>query len=177
MNNRKVFLYISMSLDGYLAGPDDDLSWLNAFQVTGEDYGYAEFTSGIDTYIVGRKTYQVVLNMIDSFPQAEQYDCYVLTRQDREPENGVTFYNGDLEELVSGLKARPGKGIYCDGGAEIVRLFINHHLIDEYMIFVMPVILGGGKKLFAGGTPSEELELIDTVTYDSGVVRLHYRRK
>jgi len=51
---RKVVLYISMSLDGFIATKDDDLSWLSIVEKEGEDYGYAEFTKEVDTYIVGR---------------------------------------------------------------------------------------------------------------------------
>ena len=177
MSTRKVILYISMSLDGYLAGPNDDLSFLNAVMMEGEDYGYGEFTSGVDTYIVGRKTYEVVMGMINDFPQAQQYNCYILTRTAREPENGVTFYSSDLEALISRLKSEPGKNIYCDGGAEIVRLFMEKHLIDEYIISIIPTILGDGKKLFMGGTPPENIELVGSKSFDSGLVQVHYRKK
>ncbi|MEL6593229.1 MAG: dihydrofolate reductase, partial [Bacteroidota bacterium] len=75
MHNREVILYISMSLDGFIAGENDDLSFLDAMQKEGEDYGYAAFTKNVDTYIVGRKTYSKVISMINHFPQAEMYDC------------------------------------------------------------------------------------------------------
>jgi len=62
-NNRKVVLYISMSLDGFLATKDDDLSWLDMVEKEGEDYGYFTFNETVDTYIVGRQTYDVVLKL------------------------------------------------------------------------------------------------------------------
>lgn len=178
MNNRKLVLYISMSLDGYLATKDDDLSWLSCVEVKGEDYGYAEFTKDVDTYIVGRQTYEVVLNLTGGqFPQGQQYNCYVITRQEREPENGVTFYNGDLEDLVKKLKQEEGGKIYCDGGGQIVKLLMEKDLIDEYIISVIPTILGDGKRLFIGGTPPLALEAEEVKQYESGLIQLRYKRK
>ena len=82
MIKRKVILYISMSLDGYIATADDDLSWLSIVEAEGEDYGYADFNATVDTYIVGRKTYEKVLSLTGGeFPQAGQLDCYVITRK------------------------------------------------------------------------------------------------
>ena len=174
MNNRKLILYISMSLDGYLAGPNDDLSFLDSFMIEGEDYGYNDFTSSIDTYIVGKRTYDVVMGLIGKFPQADQYDCYVITRQKIERSDNVTFYNGDLTELIAKIREKDGKNIYCDGGAQIVRLLLKKELIDEMIISVMPVMLGGGTRLFLDGSIPAKLELKGTKEYSAGVVQLRY---
>jgi len=178
MSNRKVILYISMSLDGFIARGDDDISWLSVVEKEGEDYGYADFSKTIDTYIVGRKTYDKVLQLTGGiFPQAEMYDCYILTRQARESENGVNFYNGDLEELIARLIRGEGKNIYCDGGGEIVKLFMEKNLIDEYIISVIPIILGDGKRLFQGGTPEIGLIAHPAASFDTGLVQLRYAKK
>ena len=175
METRKVILYISMSVDWFIATNDDDLSWLEVVQAEGEDYGYEAFNQTVDTYILGRKTYEVVLQLTGgTFPQAERHTCYIITRQEREPENGVTFYSGDLAELITQLKKEPGKNIYCDGGAEIVRLLMQQNLIDEYIISVIPVMLGKGKRLFLGETPFQNLKALPSKHYKSGLVQLHY---
>ena len=167
-----------MSLDGYLATKDDDLSWLSVVEKEGEDYGYTAFTEGVDTYIVGRKTYDVVLNLTNGdFPQAKQYDCYVITRQDIEAKGGITFYNGDIETLIANLKSKKGKNIYCDGGGQIVKLLMDKNLIDEYIISIIPTILGDGKKLFLGGIDSIPLKAVSSKVYDSGLVQLRYVRQ
>jgi dihydrofolate reductase len=166
-----------MSLDGFLATKDDDLSWLSVIEKEGIDYGYADFTKSVDTYIVGRSTYDVVLNLTGGeFPQAEQYKCYVITRQERKSENGVTFYNGDIETLVQNIKKEEGGNIYCDGGGQIVKLLMEKNLIDEYIISVIPIILGDGKRLFIGGVPKINIKALPTKTYETGVVQLHYVR-
>lgn len=164
-----------MSLDGFIATKDDDLSWLSLIEKAGEDYGYKEFMDTVDTYIVGRKTYDVVLKLTGGvFPQAEKLKCYVVTRQMKEPENGVIFYNGDLEELILSLKNKEGKDIYCDGGAEIIKLLLEKNLIDEFTISIIPIILGDGKRLFIGNTPQLKLKALPPKHFDTGLIQLKY---
>ncbi len=175
---RKLILYISMSVDGYIATKDNDLSWLSVVEKEGEDYGYHAFNEMVDTYIVGRKTYEIVLGLSGGiFPPADQHNCYVITRQARENENAVTFYNGKIEDLIARLKSENGKHIYCDGGAEIVKLLMDKDLIDEYIISVIPILLGDGIRLFKGGSPMLGLEALPSKQFDSGLVQLHYVRK
>ena len=177
MNNRKLILYISMSVDGYLATEDDGLDWLSLVDREGEDYSYFSFVESVDTYIVGRKTYEVVMKLTNGvFAQADQFKCFVITSQKREDENGVTFYNGDLEELILKLKKENGKNIYCDGGAQVVKTLMDKNLIDEYIISVIPTLLGSGKRLFVGGTPPINLKPLPSKYYESGLVQLHYEK-
>lgn len=176
MENRKVILYISMSLDGFIATQDDDLSFLSVVEQEGEDYGYQEFVKTIDTYIVGRKTYTKIVEIVGHFPQAKEYDCYVITRQAIKVQDGVTFFNGNIRELIENLRSKPGKNIYCDGGGEIVQLFMQEDLIDEYIVSIIPVILGQGKRLFLGHTFQRAISLMWEKKYDSGLVQLAYRR-
>jgi len=164
-----------MTLDGFIATNEDDLSWLSTVQVEGEDYGYKAFNETVDTYIVGRRTYEIVLGLTGGvFPPAEKHKCYVITQQERVNENGVTFYNGPIEDLVNDLKVQEGKNIYCDGGAQIVQLLLQKNLIDEFIISVIPILLGDGKRLFLGNSPLTKLKLIESNQYDSGLVQLRY---
>ncbi|MEQ8926816.1 MAG: dihydrofolate reductase family protein [Fulvivirga sp.] len=176
MSEVKVFLYIAMSLDGFIAGDNDDISWLDAMDKEGEDYGYTEFTKSIDKYIVGNTTYKVVKKMLGEFPQSKQYDCYVLSRSKSGKEDGVTFYNGDIPELIESLKKKGGKNIYCDGGGQVVHELMKHDLIDEYIISIIPTILGNGKRLFLGGTSPLNIELVSSKSYETGLVQIHYVR-
>ena len=86
------------------------------------------------------------------------------------------FYTGNLTELVHQLKAGVGKNIYCDGGAEIINELLNEDLIDEFIISVVPVLVGNGTRLFKDNRPEQKLELVDTKTFDTGLVQLHYKR-
>ncbi|NOQ26382.1 MAG: dihydrofolate reductase [Bacteroidales bacterium] len=177
MSKRKLILYISMSLDGFIATKDDDLSWLSTVEKEGEDYGYKKFIDTIDTYIVGRATYDVILKLTGGvFPQAEQFKCYVITREKRKSENGVSFYNGNIEVLINELKNKDGKNIYCDGGGQIVNLLMNKNLIDEYIVSIIPIILGDGKRLFIGETPMIKLNSKSSKKYETGLIQLHYEK-
>lgn len=178
MNEPKVILYISMSLDGFIATEDDGLSWLDPMDETGENYGYDDLIARVDKYILGRKTYDVVLKLTGGdFPQAKQFDCYILSRTPRPNENGVTFYSGNLEELISNLKRKGGKNIYCDGGGEVVSQLMDKNLIDEYIVSVIPVVLGRGKRLFPGSDLQQKLHAQEAKTFKSGLVQLHYIRE
>ena len=175
---RKISLFIATSLDGYIAKPDDDLSFLRLIEKEGEDYGYAEFTNTIDTLIVGRRTYDYVLEEIGpSHYDNGQRDVYVITRTERPQIGRTIFYTGDITELVKRLKSGKGKNIYCDGGAEIINELLKHDLIDEFIISVIPVLLGDGIKLFKDGRPEQRLEFITAKTFETGLIQLYYRRK
>ncbi|NKI25493.1 dihydrofolate reductase [Arenibacter sp. 6A1] len=175
---RKLVLYISMSVDGYLATKDDDLSWLSIVEKEGEDYGYHDFYKDVDTYIVGKTTYDTILKLTGGkLPQAENLDCYVITRQNIADKENVTFYNGDIENLIHKLKSEEGKNIVCDGGGQIVKLLMEKNLIDEYIISVIPVFLGEGKRLFIGGIDTINLKALSSKSFDTGLVQLHYSKQ
>ena len=175
---RKLIIYIASSLDGYIAQPNDDLSFLKLVEKEGEDYGYAEFTSTIDTIILGRKTYDWVLREVGSshYDNGDR-DVYVITRTERPSSGRTTFFTGDLIEFVQQLKTKEGKDLYCDGGAELITELLKNDLIDEYIISIVPVLLGGGKRLFKDGRPEQQLELLSTKAFETGLTQLHYRRK
>jgi dihydrofolate reductase len=175
---RKISLFIATSLDGFIAKPNDDLSFLKLVEKEGEDYGYAKFTDTIDTLIIGRKTYDYVLKEIGSSHYDNgQRDVYVITRTQRPNVGRTTFYTANLTDLVKRLKSENGKNIYCDGGAEVINELLKHDLIDEFIISVIPVLLGNGTSLFKDGRPEQTLELITAKTFDTGLIQLHYKRK
>ncbi|MFC7522907.1 dihydrofolate reductase family protein [Parapedobacter sp. GCM10030251] len=175
---RKLSLFIAMSLDGYIAKPNDDLSFLKLVEKNGEDYGYAEFSDTIDTLIIGRKTYDYVLKEIGTshYDNGER-DVFVITRTNRPSVGRTTFYTGSLTQLVNRLKSEKGKNIYCDGGAEVINELLKDELVDEFIISIIPVLLGAGVKLFKDGRPEQLLEVVTVKTYDTGLTQLHYRRK
>lgn len=174
-NNRQVILYIAMSLDGYIAKPNDDLSFLSTVEKEGEDYGYADFVSTIDTVILGRKTYDWVMKQVGEFPHADK-NAYIITRTARPTIGKTVFYTGDLTNLVRKLKSENGKNIFCDGGAEIVNELLKNDLLDEIIISVIPILVGNGTRLFKDGRPEQKLKLLDVKTFDTGLTQLHYKR-
>jgi len=173
--NRKVILYIAMSLDGFIADKNDDLDFLSLVESEGEDYGYHDFTNTVDTVIIGRKTYNKVLALGFDYPHTDK-DVYIITRTPQSPTGTFQFYSKPLTELIIQLKSKNGKHIYCDGGAEIVNELLNHNLIDELIISVIPILLGEGRKLFHSRRPEMKLQLISTKEFKSGLVQLHYQK-
>ncbi|WP_312900502.1 dihydrofolate reductase family protein [Chryseobacterium taichungense] len=175
---RKVSLFIAMSLDGYIAKQNDDLNFLKLVEKEGEDYGYAQFTSNIDTIIIGRKTYDYVVKEIGAAHYDNgQRDVYVITRTERPQIGRTTFYTGSLPALIDKLRSQNGKNIYCDGGAEVINKLLKHDLIDEFIISVIPVLLGNGIRLFKEGRPEKILELITAETFDTGLTQLYYKSR
>ena len=82
-NKRKVVLFIAASLDGFIAAPNDDLSFLSMVEKHGEDYGYASFIDTVDTVIVGRKTYDWVMKQVPVFPHQDK-ETYVITHHEKQ---------------------------------------------------------------------------------------------
>lgn len=173
MNQKKLILYIAMSLDGYIAAPGDDLSFLAKVQQEGEDYGYGAFIQSVDTVIIGRRTYEWVMNQVDIFPHAEK-TCYVITSESRPPMGNIHFYSGNLGELADELKSQGGGNIFCDGGAQVVHQLLMAGKFDALIISVIPVLLGDGIPLFQPGRPVQNLTLAEAKNYPSGLVQLHY---
>jgi len=175
---RKVSLFIATSLDGYIAKLNDDLSFLKIVEKEGEDYGYSEFTENIDTLIIGRKTYDYVLKELGSSHYDNgKRDVYVITRTEKPNVGRTTFYTGNLTDLVKQLQSENGKNIYCDGGSEIINELLKNDLVDEFIISIVPVLLGNGTRLFKDGRPEQELQFVSAKTYETGLTQLYYKRK
>jgi len=173
--SRKVIVYIAVSLDGYIAKPNDDLGFLSIVEEEGQDYGYADFIKTVDAVIVGRKTYDKVLSMGVDFPHADK-DAYIITRTPRPAIGSIQFYNGNLKSLVERLQSEDGKNIFCDGGAEVINELLKDNLIDEFIISVIPILVGSGTRLFKEGRPEQNLELVSVNKFAKGLVQLHYKR-
>lgn len=174
-NIRKVVLYIATSLDGYIAKPNDDLSFLAIVQQQGEDYGYTDFINSVDTIILGRKTYDWIKTQAADYIHSDK-QTFVITRTPRPAEGNVTFYADDLKDLIESLKKTEGETIFIDGGAEIVNQLLIEDLIDEFIISMVPILVGDGIKLFKDGRPQQKLKLIQSTQFAKGLVQLHYIR-
>lgn len=172
-SKRKVIVYIATSLDGYIASPNDDLTFLSIVEQEGEDYGYHEFITGVDTIIIGRRTYDKVLTIVPEHSYSGK-DVYVITRAPKPSKGKVKFYTDNLQQLIKDLKQLEGKNIFIDGGAQIINELLKSKLIDEFYISVIPILLGQGIPLFDNNGPAQCLKLNSTKQFDKGLVQLHY---
>jgi len=151
---RKVVLFTACSLDGYIAGKDDDTSWLFG----DGDHGYREFLATIDTVLMGRRTYDLALQM-GPFPYADK-ECYVFSRSLMGGDEHVEFVNQPVKEFVDMLRGREGRDIWLVGGSELISGFMMAGIVDEFIISMHPIILGEGIPLFKPRIPSCPLGLI-----------------
>lgn len=173
-SNRKLCLFIAMSLDGYIAKPDGDISFLDDMNQEGEDYGYSAFIETVDTVVLGRKTYDKILSMGIESPYGER-DVVVLTSKQTPSVKNTAFYSGSLPWLISSLKNIPDKkNIYCDGGAQTINQLLQEKLIDEMVISVIPILLGDGIRLFGGNYQEQKLRLLESKSFEKGLVQLHF---
>ena len=169
---RKVVLYTAASLDGFLATEDHNLEWL--FAVEGEgDNGYSEFFNTVDTVLLGRVTYDWLMeHEKGDFPYKDT-ECYVFSRTKRDNNEYVTFVNEDIVPLVKGLKEKKGKNIWLVGGGELNKLLLREGLIDELIVTVAPVLLGRGIPLFKENDHQTKLQLKGIMRYNQ-FVELRY---
>jgi dihydrofolate reductase len=170
----KIVLYIASSLDGFIARRNGDITWLDEFNVEGEDYGYSEFLNGVDIIVMGSKTYEQVLSF-GKWPY-EGFKTYVLTRRklDCVDGEGVKFYFGDLDSFVHNIKHESRKDIWLVGGATVAQTFLRRRNIDEIILSIIPIILGDGISLFKNEDEEILLDLLQSKSYRNGAVQLHY---
>ena len=169
----KIAYYVAASMDGYIADADGGVDWLP--QGDANDYGYADFYAGVDALVMGRCTYDQVLRF-GEWPYAGK-PTYVFTGNppDDNP-HGVEFVGIAPASFVQTVAAQYSGTVWLVGGGNLAEQFRCAGVIDEYLVFVIPVILGRGVPLFGGDAPPTALELIATRAFDDGVVMLHYRR-
>ena len=146
---RKASVFIAASLDGYIATKEDSLTWLT--DTPGEeDNGYLAFLSRVDTLLIGRRTYDWILEHEgpEHFPYTTQR-CIVFTHRPYEALfPNVTFTDEPPAKVLTRLKAENGAGVWIVGGGKLIRELMGEGLIDEWILTFAPVLLGSGIPLF-----------------------------
>ena len=170
----EIVLFIAASLDGYIADPHGGVAWLERFNVVGEDHGYAEFLSGVDTVIMGAKTYEQELSR-GAWPYGARPTWVFTHRQLSEPpQRSVRFVSGAVADHVAEIRKATDRTAYLVGGAQIVQQLIAVGAVDHLRLFVVPLTLGEGIRLFEAAAPTTA-ELLGTRSYRTGLVELGYR--
>jgi dihydrofolate reductase len=168
-------VHIGASADGFIARPDGDLGWLTSRPAPAGFYGMSAFTETIDTKILGRKTYEASLRLGAQFDSKNR--TIVFSRQAPPPHipQGVDFVNGAIGPFVNRLREQPGKNIWLMGGGDLIASFLDEQAIDEFVISVVPVFIGGWHSPDRARHRHVELELHSTERFEDGLVQLHYR--
>lgn len=190
---RKVIMSMMMSLDGFIAGPNDEMDWLPDFknEELWEEM-HAEMWKQlrtVDTILLGRLTYQIwerywpaaatdpssTKNDIEFSRYADETPKVVFSKTlDNVKWQNTRLIKDNIAEEIAKMKQRPGKDLALAGGAGIAQTFTNLGLIDRYRLLVHPVVLGKGKPLFKDIKTRIKLRLVNMMTYKNGVVGLDY---
>ncbi len=175
--NETVF-YAATSADGYLAGPNGDMSWAEKYLATGEDYGFAELMSRSQAVLMGRATFEFELEAGVSGERL--LPTYVLTHipelYQNEQNDNLHFVGGDIAEVLSLIKAHHPGQIFVMGGSNVVGQLIEAGQLDVMRIFRAPDVLFGGVKLFEDQTPYDGFAVESTRSFNSGLTETVYRR-
>ena len=183
---------MNVTLDGFMAGPHAELDW--HFQNWSDDMSvsFSQELAKADTIILGRVTY---LAMADYWPtrstflscarediafaeMMNRYKKIVFSRTIRSTSwLNSEIVNGDIRDVIFKLKQSPGKDMIIYGSGKLVKSLMKGNLVDEYMLWVHPVLLGKGKPFFLEVNADWHVELIERKCFESGVVALKYQVK
>lgn len=184
---RKVIYGMMVSLDGYIETPNREIDWI---LIDEELHSYVnDQESAFDAYLYGRRMYELMAAFwptADEDPSApgfvveyariwKQMPKVVFSKTLERVEWNARLVRDDIAGEITKLKAQPGKDLQV-AGADLASTVMRLGLIDEYQLYVQPVILGGGKPMFPALEDRIHLRLIETRTFGSGVVLLRYRR-
>jgi dihydrofolate reductase len=169
----KLVFYGAISLDGYLAGAEDQLDWLLATD-TGASTTYEKFFETIDAIAMGRKTYEEAKKMLATEMLYPEKENYVFSRQMQTNPKDAVVVNQDPVVFLSQLKKE--KAVWLVGGGNLLHPLLEADLIDEWYVQIAPVLLGKGKRLFEPGDYETRLQFVD-MTQMGELVEIHYQRK
>ncbi len=172
---RRVIVHIGTSADGYIARPDGDLEWLTSRPAPKGFYGMDAFMKSVDTTLLGRKTYEVSLQMGAKFNSASRTFVFSRHAPPADAPSGVEFVKDAIGPFISRLRAEPGKDIWLMGGGDLIASFLDAQAIDEFVISVAPVFIGEGIPLIARRHRHVPLVLHSVERFEDGLVQLRYR--
>lgn len=164
-----VTLFVAMSLDGFIAGPNDEIDWL----FTDQDYGFTPFFDSVDTLIMGRRSYEMSCSF-DEWPYPGKQTIVCTRSPTGRHDQRVQFSADNLPTLIARARAAGSRGICLLGGGQLVRAALACAAIDQLQIAIHPIILGAGIPLFPAGTRLTPLHFRHSVGYESGLVLLCY---
>ena len=176
---KKTILYIAVSLDAYIADRNGSVDWIKGQDDLDESEDtFTPFFDSVDTVIMGKRTYDQIVTELS--PNQWPYigaSTFVITHDDKSIDTEhIHFRNTSVCRLVDELREQSGKNIWICGGAQIAGQLIEKDMIDTYHIAVIPVILGGGIKLFETTEHKIDLTLAGSKEYN-GIIELIYHRK
>ena len=178
MAKRKIIVLLATSADGFIARKDGAVDWLDRPRTAG-DYGMGAFFKSIDTILLGRKTYDFVVQFQKEGKAVPSMGGnirhYAFSRKPpKKVLEGFEFVKEPIKTFAERLRAQKGKNIWLMGGGRIIASFLEAGEIDEFIISVIPTFIGEGIPLIAPKRRTVPLKLLATKKFSDGVVTLHY---
>jgi dihydrofolate reductase len=179
---RRIIIDSVISLDGYFAGPQDEIDWF-VFDEQSQELS-RDVLRRVDTILYGRVTYE---GMAEYWSASTDHDPFITRRLNELPKivfsntlrkaawRNSTVVKADPVEYLTKLKKGPGGDLAVLGSGSLVSQLLRADLIDEYQIRVQPVVLGAGRPLFTDENHRHHLKLVKAKAFKSGVVSLQYR--
>jgi dihydrofolate reductase len=160
-----------MSLDGYIAGPGGEYDWI----VIDPEMDFAAMWKEFDTFLMGRKTFEVMQRMGDDVSPMPGVQNIVFSRMLKADDYPNVLISDDAEGLVTKLRMKPGKDIALFGGGELFRSLLAAGLVDRLEVSVVPILLGGGIPLLPSPAGKAQLKLRTQRLYEkTGTLHLEY---
>ena len=170
---RKVIYGVGISLDGYIARPDGSVDFL----FMPKDYSAGAFFKRIDVALMGRKTYQVGLQLGGGKVSSPGMTCYVFSQAlPDDASGGVTVVREAPKPFLERLRKKTGKDIWLMGGGELTRAFLKEDLVDEIYLGIVPTLIGEGIPAFPASFPQREFALVESKSFSKGLASLRYER-
>jgi len=177
--NKKNSIFIATSLDGYITDKNGGIAWLETIpEINNIDTGYEKFTAQVDALVMGRVTFETVCSFDIEWPYKKPVFLLstTLTEIPEKLKNKVYLVKGTLTEVLEQVHQQGYHQLYIDGGT-LIQSFLKEDLIDEMIITVIPILLGGGSALFGELEQALEFECVETKLFLGKVVQNHFRRK
>lgn len=173
----KITLHLAISVDGYICDEDGGYDWITGHGDSGldteQDYPFSDFLGGIDVVVMGNTCYRQ--GFLDDAKEYEGKTIYVAASSEREDTGHIRFIGGDIVPVLR-KEREAGRRIFLFGGGLTIDPFIKADVIDEYVIGIIPIVLGRGRPLFLGNNPTIPLRL-DRYSIRDGIPVLHYSKR
>ncbi|KAI8802006.1 dihydrofolate reductase [Cladochytrium replicatum] len=177
-----IIVYIAASMDGFISTPSGSIDWLTSLpNPTNSNYGWAEFMASLDAMIMGRKTYETVLEFPEPWPYP--FPVYVLSSKKEELSKSlpsrldgkIKFMDGTAKEIVAAMEGKDHGRVYIDGG-ETIQGFLKEDLVDEMVVTTASKVLGSGRPLFGEIGRVLDFEVVGAEVLSGHLVKTTYKR-
>ncbi|WP_411965190.1 dihydrofolate reductase family protein [Haloferax sp. YSMS24] len=177
MSASRTTLYVATSVDGFIADADGGVEWLDEFENDAENddvaAAYERFFDTVDCLVMGATTYEQVRSF-GAWPYGDRPTFVFTHRELPLATDAVELVDGDVESVATELEGEY-EHVWLVGGAQLAREFLREHRVDDIRLSVVPVLLGSGIPLFSADGETNELQHLETTTYETGIVELHYK--